>query len=420
MCHLLPNAVKVLHISMSDIGGGAARAAYRIHESLVAAGVDSTMLVWSRLSRDPTVKRFLPSPKPLMRMVRAVRRSFIQRTIPDTCDPAAAFTGDRSWLGGELAAGLPECDLINLHWVSGFVDFQAFLPAVARRAPLVWTLHDMNPFTGGCHYDARCGRFTDSCGACPMLTNTGEGDFSRQVWLRKNSALETIERNRLAVVTPSRWLTAEAARSSLLGRYEAVTIPYGLNTDIFQPRGKRLAREVLGIPADAPVVLFVAQTIRDQRKGHRFLLEALGALDNVFLLSVGSGDPSGAKNALHLGFVDAERLVSLVYSAADVFAAPSLEDNLPQTVLEALACGVPVVGSQVGGIPDAVLPGENGLLVPPGDTRALHDALHSMLSDGPKRTEMAKRAREIAVERFSFHRQSQAYQTVYKKLLNPQ
>ena len=341
----------------------------------------------------------------------------IQWTTPEPSDPSVTFSGDRSWLGGELAAGLPECDVVNLHWVSGFMDYLAFLPEIARRAPIVWTLHDMNPFTGGCHYDVNCGRFIGSCGSCPMIGNAGAGDFTSRVLQRKKRAFESIGRNRLAVVTPSRWLTDQASRSSLLGQYEPVTIPYGLNTDVFQPREKQLAREVLGIPVNARVVLFVAQTIRDRRKGHRFLLEALGAMDDVFLLRGGSGDPTGAKNTLHLGFVDAERLVSLVYSAADVFAAPSLEDNLPQTVLEALACGVPVVASRVGGIPDAVLHGENGLLVPPGDARALQEALQTVLSDEAKRAGMARRAREIAVERFGFSQQAKAYQAVFGKLI---
>ena len=413
--------MKVLHLSTSDLGGGAARAAYRVHQSCLDAGMDSRMLVHQRLSRDPSVTRFQASAKPMARAARAIRRKQIERAAPRQSDPAkhGPFSEDRSWLGSELLAGLPACDLIHLHWVAGFVDFQSFLPEAAKRFPLVWTLHDMNPFTGGCHYDGKCGRFGGTCGNCPMLVSGGETDFSRRVWQRKEAALAGIPSDRLNVVTPSQWLTGEAARSSLFGRFETTTIPYGLNTERFAPRDKRFAREVLGIPQDARVVLFVAQTIRDERKGHRYLMEAFESIENAFLLSVGSGDASGKKNALHLGFVEVDQLVSMIYSAADVFAAPSLEDNLPQTVLEAMACGVPVVGTRVGGIPDAVRHGETGLLAPAGDPGALREALASVLGDDPARRRMAARAREVAVAEFGSLKQAHAYTRIYEQLLTP-
>ena len=148
-------------------------------------------------------------------------------------------------------------------------------------------------------------------------------------------------------------------------------------------------------------------------------MEAFESIENAFLLSVGSGDASGKKNALHLGFVEVDQLVSMIYSAADVFAAPSLEDNLPQTVLEAMACGVPVVGTRVGGIPDAVRHGETGLLAPAGDPGALREALASVLGDDPARRRMAARAREVAVAEFGSLKQAHAYTRIYEQLLTP-
>jgi len=411
--------MKILQVSTGDIGGGAFRASYRLHQSLRDKEVDSQMAVMTRLSRDPSIFRFAPSTKPLDRIARAVRRFRIESAMPRRVEARKSelFTEDRTWLGGQLADGLPACDLIHLHWVSGFVDYGEFLPAVLRRTPVVWTLHDMNPFTGGCHFAGDCTRFAQCCGACPLLEGGAEADLTRQVWRRKEAALAGVPANRLKIVTPSKWLAAESGRSSLFGKSPVDVIPYGLDTSVFAPRDKRFAREVLGIPADVPVVLFVALSISDQRKGYRYLLEAMEPLPHVFLLSIGNGDSIPRKNALHLGSVNVDPLLALIYSAADVFVTPSLGDNLPQTVLEAMACGVPVAAFDVGGIPDAVEHDRTGLLVPAADSRALRAALESILGDPDKRAQMSACARESALARFGLQKQADAYLAIYNNLL---
>ena len=410
--------MRVMHVSGSDVGGGAARAAYGIHKSVQESGIDSQMLVQNRLTRDASVVRYRPSPQFIQRSKRILRRWWLDKAQPAQSNPDqhGRFSDGRSWLGGELAAHFGSCDLVHLHWVSDFVDFEGFLPAAARRVPLVWTLHDMNPFTGGCHYDGACGRFEDRCGVCPMLKNPGEIDASRRAWQRKLEIFGRIPADRMKIVTPSKWLSGQAARSSLFKKYEIATIPYGLDTQLFAPRDRGFAREVLGIPSVARVVLFVAQSIRDERKGVRFLMEAVNSMDDVFLLSLGSGDPLAGKNALHLDLIKDDRLLSLIYSAADAFVAPSVEDNMPQTVLEAMACGVPVVGTRVGGIPDAVRHGETGFLVPPGDSGALRKALDRVLGDAQLRAQFAAQARATAVAEYGLLQQGQAYGEIYRQL----
>jgi len=190
------------------------------------------------------------------------------------------FSDDRSVLCSDLRLQLPPSDVINLHWVAGFIDYSDFLSNVPQQTPIVWTLHDMNPFTGGCHYDEDCGRFVSACGACPQLRSGDETDLSRQIWLRKRKAFASIPPGRMHFVGDSRWLAAEAARSSLLGKFPMSSIHYGLDVETFAPRNKLDARSVLGIPAEASVVMFAADSTTIRRKGLGTLADALGAMAN--------------------------------------------------------------------------------------------------------------------------------------------
>jgi glycosyltransferase involved in cell wall biosynthesis len=311
--------------------------------------------------------------------------------------------------------------VINLHWVANFLDYETFFPAVASGSPIVWTLHDMNAFTGGCHYDLLCGRYTDRCGACPQLGSRDDADLSRGVWQRKHELLA--RQPRLHVVTPSRWLKGEVARSSVLGHAPVSVIPYGLDVETFAPRDKQAARDVLGIPQDRKVVLFVADLVDNRRKGFGFLIQALlGEEDratNLFLLSLGYNKPARQMQTpwLHLERIDNDRILSLVYSAADVFVIPSVQDNLPNTVLEAMACGTPVVGVAVGGIPDMVRHERTGLLVAPDDTAGLRKAIRELCHDAARREDMSVNCRRVAVQEYSLEEQGRRYVDLYTSLL---
>lgn len=418
--------MNVLHISTCDVSGGAARAAYRLHTGLRRLGYDSSMFVASRDSDDPTVKGFAPPGDILSRCRRLLRRELIARSFAPyraTQSGYEPFRDDRSQYRREPLKQLPECDLINLHWVARFVDYRSFFAAVAGRIPVVWTLHDMNPFTGGCHYDNGCGRFGDRCGACPRLGSAHAKDLSRRVWRRKREAFKRIPQGGLHIVTPSRWLAAEARRSSLLGGRPVRVIPNGVDTEDFAPRDRTFARRTLGIPQEARAVLFAAQAVGNERKGFDFLRKALAGLagpEGLFLLSLGSGEfASGLRTPhIHLGRVDHDRMLSLVYSAADLFVIPSVQDNLPNTVLESLACGMPVVGFDVGGIPDMVRPGVTGLLAPPGDVAALREAISELLKNDAKRKEMSANCRRIAAREYALEVQARRYVELYEQVLS--
>lgn len=384
------------------------------------------MLVADKRSNDPTVRQFTPASgfsarlKRKLRGLRSARAmSRYDRTRPASAD---AFSDPRSPHTEDLIAQISPADLIHVHSMVGFVDYETFLRRVPPRTPVVRTLHDMNFFTGGCHYDRECGRHRESCGACPQLGSTRDDDLSRQIWRLKRGALEAVARDRLQIVTPSRWLGDEARRSSLLRDFPVTVIHNGVNTDAYRPRDRAVARELLGLPESACIVLFVAEPINRFAKGFHLLIEAMNRLgegDARLLVSVGHGQAPAEVRVpyRHLGPMGHDLLLSLVYSAADIFVIPSVQDNCPLTPLEAMACARPVIGFAVGGIPDLIRNGESGLLVPAQEVAALATAIARLSRDADVRAAMGARARQLALEEFSLDVQARRHLELYRKIL---
>jgi glycosyltransferase involved in cell wall biosynthesis len=419
--------MRIVHLSLSDCRGGAARAAYRIHRAERAAGLDSRMFVRIKVTTDAEVEPYQPRKDFRSRLKRVRRRIGVVRRMSryhKTRPPGPLiFHGRSCELGGDLMGDLPEADVLHVHWVSTFVDFAAFFRAVGGRVPVVWTMHDMNPFTGGCHYSGGCEGYLRRCGRCPVLGSTNPRDLSRSTWRRRQKALEHVPTDMLQLVAPSRWLAEQARRSSLFGRFGVHVLPNCLDTDRIAPRDRDVARRALDVPPEASVVLFVAANPEMPRKGFHLLVDALNGTrrpDNL-LLTLGQGTPAVPEAVAHrhVGALSDERLLSLVYSAADVFAVPSLEDNLPNTVLEAMACGTPVAGFDVGGIPDMVRPDETGLLAPVGDAGALGEAIGSLLADPARRERIGRACREAAVRKYSQSAGAQRYAELYESICRP-
>ena len=315
---------------------------------------------------------------------------------------------------------LPPHNIINVHWTAGFVDQPALFRKLPSHTPVVVTMHDMNPFTGGCHYDMECGRFIEKCGKCPQLRSTYDCDFSRGVWNRKFLSYELWSSRKIHFVADSHWLAQKARSSSLLRSFSVSVIHYGLDTNIFRPLDRTLARQALGIPVDRNVLMFAADSIEDERKGGQYLYEALATIKApLFLVTAGRGhSPSGLQmTTLRLGNVDCENVMALAYSAADVFVIPSIQEGFGQTALEAAACGIPIVGFNVGGIPDIVLHGETGLLCPVKDAAALREAIVCLIMDEGLRTKMGARAREHVEQNFPLRVQANKYIKLYQALL---
>ena len=421
--------MRIVHISRFPSGDGAANAAYRLHRALLSLQVDSIMYAADihNEALDPTVTLFQPPTDLPSRLRRRLRRMQLSRSLAryrSSRPPGyEAFSDDRSPHGADWLGQLPSGDVINIHAMYHFIDYRAFFATVPSRTPVVRTLHDMNFFTGGCHIDAECGKYAERCGACPQLGSSRAEDLSRAIWERKALALRNVGRDRLYIVAPSRWLANEARRSSLLRDFSVSVIPFGVDTRVFCPRDRGVARETLGISRDARVVLFVGEPITRPVKRFGMLAEALNGLlgvPNVLLVSAGSGRSEAELRVpyMNLGHIGNERLLSLIYSAADVLVLPSLLENLPLAVLEAMACGTPVVGSAVGGIPDMVRPGATGWLFPAHDVAALRASIRDALEDTAARRQIAANCRRVAVEEYSLELHARRYAEFYKTILD--
>ncbi|MDB4955915.1 MAG: putative Glycosyl transferase, group 1, partial [Myxococcales bacterium] len=274
------------------------------------------------------------------------------------------------------------------------------------------------PLTGHVAYSYDCERWRHGCGSCPYLGEYPRlgRDTTAALFRWKNAVYR---RSRITVVAPSRWLERIARASPLLGRFDVRRIPNGVDLDVFRPRED--ARRALGLDPDRPVVLFSSLERNDRRKGGEVLAAALDSLGDVdFQLAVlgpntdGFDRPVKALGTLH----DDERL-ALAYSAADVFVIPALAENLPNVAVESIACGTPVVASNVGGIPDAIRDRETGLLVPPGEAGMLADGIRLLLEDDGLRTRLGERARIVAESEFGAAREVREFAALYEELLAP-
>ena len=429
----LASKLKVVHVCTQD-SGGAGKAAYRLHKGLQEIGVDSTMLVVNKKSADPSVKvfpsKYLGSLQPCLNVLSHVSPLWsrqIQRwdneiaKYPNRPPGLEIFTDALADVELEQIQEIKDADIINLHWVAGTLDYPG-APLALRNKKIVWTLHDMNPFTGGCHYAGDCKKYEQNCGACPQLGSNIEDDLSRQIWNQKYYAFQNLALN---VVTPSKWLANCVSQGSVLSRFPVKVIPYGFPLDTFEPYPKNEIRRSLNIPVNAKVILFGADSIVNNRKGFVYLLEALKRVppnkEYATVVLTFGGFPESLRistehSILNLGSLADENQVALAYSAADVFVIPSLEDNLPNTVVEAMACGVPVVGFDIGGIPDMIEHKKNGFLAKPMDIASLLEGIEWALCSADGDNNISALCRERAETKFALEVQANAYKELYDSL----
>lgn len=386
------------------------------------------MYVAHKESNDPTVIQFVAPCDLASRAARLLPRRRIKRdfakyvfTRPEGFE---LFSDDRSSFGRQTVLQLPEADIVNLHWISGFIDYQAFFSSLPVSTRIVWTLHDINPLTGGCHYDMGCLKYLKGCGSCPQLGSKHLKDLSRKIWQRKSSLFSSFDPARLHLVALNRWMANEIQSSPLLNRFPVSIIPNGLDTSVFKPRNKKIAREFLEIRPDARVVLFIAHTTNIKRKGLKMLMRALAGLQDLSsltLLSVGRNKPQvdlGIEH-LHLGHIDNDLVLSQIYNAADVFVIPSLQDNLPNTLMEAIACGTPSVGFDAGGIPDMIRPGKTGFLIKNFDMEAMRDAIRQLLTNAELSSSMSRQCRDCTLNEFAIEYQAGNYSKLYESISMP-
>ncbi len=397
---------------------GAGRAAVRLHEGLLREGVESSMILEHKKQSDTKHR----SPRSEMNRIggRLLARL--------AAIPKYRYRRDiRNWSLNVAPRGTykrilsQNPDVVNLHWLGeGFFPLRSI-----TRLPchVVWTLHDMWAFTGGCHYDQGCGRYETGCGQCPQLGSSTVGDLSHWSLRGKRKAVGA---KPVTVVAPSRWL-ADCARSSLLFRKCRVErIPYGLDLERFQVCDQESARRALGLPIRKRIVLFGAVDASDPRKGFHYLESALRQLgenatsNDLHLLAFGSAPSDGFAGMTlpftSLGKVSNDRDLALAYSAADVFVAPSVQDNLPNTVLESLACGTPVVAFELGGFVDMIDHLETGYLAEPLSRQGLARGIDWCIQNPDRNRTLSRNCRTKAETSYALHTQARRYAELYQSL----
>ncbi len=410
--------MRILHINTFDLYAGAARAVYRLHKALLASGVDSMLLVQSKAGDDKTVwgpesqigkgmglVRPMLDQIPLLRYPKRKKGPFHPAWLP--------FAG--------VLRKIEEIDpdIVHLHWIArGFVRIEQLAKI---RKPIVWSLHDMWAFTGGCHYDGGCGKYEKMCGNCPVLGSGKDKDLSRRVFLRKQSRFSKL--SRLTVNGLSSWLAECAGSSSLLQNTNVLNLPNPIDTETYKPLARDQAKELLGFSAEKKHILFGAMNATsEERKGFAELIQAIDSLsaDDIELAVLGSSKPENVPRlpfqSRYLGRLHDDLSLRILYSAADVVVVPSRQENLSNTCLEALACGTPVVGFDIGGNRDMIDHRENGYLAAPFDPKDLASGIEFCLyqADAQK---MRENARSKVLRNFDSQLVADRYIALYKSIL---
>lgn len=415
--------MRVLIVNTSEKTGGAAVAANRLMDALNNNGVKAKMLVRDKETEDITVVGLPRSLKLQWNFLWERWCAFWH----------LHFSNLHLWEIDMAAAGsditklreFQEADVIHLSWINqGMLSLKGIRKILKSGKPVVWTMHDLWPATGICHYARGCNRYGSSCGNCPLLPHKGsKNDLSAQVFRRKK---ELYQHCNISFVSCSRWLEKQAKSSGLFVGQRVTNIPNPIDTHVFCPMDKAEARLRAGLPADKHLILFVSQKVTDERKGMKFFVEAIDKLvaqypavkDNTAIAILGghSEEVTLTLPSYSLGYVSDEKRIVDIYNSVDVFVLPSLEDNLPNTIMEAMACGVPSVGFKVGGIPEMIDHQKNGYMANYRDTNDLAQGIHWVLEEADKEM-LSQACLQKVSHNYSQHAVALRYIEVYNQAM---
>lgn len=415
--------MRVLIVNTSEKTGGAAVAANRLMDALNNNGVKAKMLVRDKETEDITVVGLPRSLKLQWNFLWERWCAFWH----------LHFSNLHLWEIDMAAAGsditklreFQEADVIHLSWINqGMLSLKGIRKILKSGKPVVWTMHDLWPATGICHYARGCNRYGSSCGNCPLLPHKGgKNDLSAQVFRRKK---ELYQHCNISFVSCSRWLEKQAKSSGLFVGQRVTNIPNPIDTHVFCPMDKAEARLRAGLPADKHLILFVSQKVTDERKGMKYFVEAIDKLvaqypavkDNTAIAILGghSEEVTLTLPSYSLGYVSDEKRIVDIYNSVDVFVLPSLEDNLPNTIMEAMACGVPSVGFKVGGIPEMIDHQKNGYVANYRDTNDLAQGIHWVLEEADKEL-LSQACLQKVSHNYSQHAVALRYIEVYNQAM---
>jgi len=411
--------MRISIVSSSD-NGGAGAACYRLAEGLLQHGAMDVTLVVGSKSRNKNFIRTAKRPQDGLQNLFRSAWALAKRKISSPGSDAIQRNMDGDDFVLEVLKHTAP-DIVNLHWLG-----EHFLPysAISKiQQPIVWTMHDMWTFTGGCYYAKECRKFELGCGTCPALETSQGADHTASDFKKKKNLFEKLKPT---FVSPSEWLASEARKSPIAQNLRVEVIPNAVDTNVFRPCTQQSAREILNFPQDKLLLLFGGSGgTEDKRKGFDLLEDALRGLSGLpqckDLAIVIFGRALTASNLpfpVHfLGEIRDELLLATVYSACDAMVIPSRMDNLPNTGVEAVACGLPVLAFKVGGLPDIVKPEINGYLAQEVSGKSLADELLPLLSNRPKLKELRLSARSDAEKRYALAVQAGAYHRLFQSIL---
>ncbi|AJI53807.1 glycosyltransferase family 4 protein [Francisella philomiragia] len=411
--------MKILIINYTDIYGGAGKAAYRLHQSLLKADIDSQMLVMDKKSDDYTVL----APESKFEKIAAFLKPKVEQILVKLKykNKTKSLFSPANMISKSLVKKINHIapDIVHLHWIN---EAMLKIEDITKiKAPIVWSLHDMWAFTGGCHYTNECVNYLKGCGKCPVLSSSNRKDLSCKVFKRKQ---KIYQQKYMTIVGLSKWLSKTASDSSLLKHKKHVNLPNPINTEVYSQFDKKFSRQLLNLPNDKKLILFGAMSATsDPRKGYQELSSALSemsGLNNVELVIVGSSRPKNPPQlnfkTHYLGILNDDVSLSTLYSAVDVSVVPSKQENLSNVVMENLSCGTPVVAFDIGGNSDMVEHKENGYLAKPLDSQDLASGIKWVLNNKDYE-DLCKNAREKVLKEFDSKIVTEKYINLYKEVL---
>ncbi|RZJ70656.1 MAG: glycosyltransferase [Flavobacterium sp.] len=397
------------------------------NDALKANGVDSKVLVYYKFGDNPKITNLSSG---FFAKLWAIFNIMAERYLAKIFVKAVKTPFSLQWFGKSVinSKELKDADIIHLHWVNhGFLSPKFLAELDLLDKPIVWTFHDSNAFTGGCHVRYSCENFHKQCGNCPLLKFDGKDDISHKNWLRKQKAYSELN---FHIVAPSSWMAKSVKESSLLGMRNVDVIPNTIEIDVFKPYVKAEAKKILKIPANHFVIMSgFMPSKNDKHKGTQYLIDALNELaarpeipnEQIELVIFGNKDtkdmPEFPFKTTFLGTINKDDHLAKCYAAADVFVLPSLEDNLPNTVMESLACATPVVAFKTGGIPDMVKHLANGYLAEYKSATDLADGIEWLFLHDDKES-IQKEARRTILNHFSPTVVATKHEELYQTLIN--
>ena len=417
----MSKALNIVLLSYHNQNGGAGIAAGRLQRALQKAGHNVTYLVQEKSGDDASELIRSGLWCKLWNWIRFIMERLY--FLPSEKNKSIRFLFNPGLFGQDISRhpAIKNADIIHLHWVNfGFLSINNIEQLLKLGKPVIWTLHDMWAFTGGCHHSGACENFQTNCGSCKFVNKPERWDISHRMWARKIYAFDY--RN-LHIITCSDWLKSRAEKSTILAYRSIESIPNAIDTIFFQREDQ--AKKTLNLNPSKHYILFVAMRVNTPTKGFSYLKDALEiwknenpeAATNTELLLVGNVlDTSEIKAlplpATSLGHIADPTKMRLIYSAADVFITPSLEENLPNTIMEAMACGTPCVGFHVGGIPEMIDHEINGYVAEYLSAKSLATGIQWSLKNSP-----SEAAREKVVASYQEEIIAAKHEALYLKYL---